>query len=526
MARRLLERSKTREVRRQNALLDRLTVQFRGRIKRELESAMREMVDGWEMTHAVLMPRDFRPRMEATYQQMAMASITAFGGRILDQGKSAGLVLERKEDFGQTMRRLALDYMQQESIRRRITEVTETTRRQIINAVDAGYKEGIGTREIGQSIRGIIGDLAGFRSNMIARTETHGAANFGSDSAAKMTGLPLKREWLAAQDERTRETHQAANGQIVGQNEDFEVGGVILKYPGDPSGPANEVINCRCAVGYIVDDGLDEETPAPDLTEAPGPQFTYETARMPETVQEADAFVKSNRIALNTRLEGMRIAGLQGAFRAALEATERFELDPLIGFGPSTRFKLQPVKNANAAIVWGNVWDGRQIRQMRVLHYPIKSGDVADYERQRLSAVKNSPVYHKRASETLAGADRRGNLDKRIKEGFAKLKPEDYSWTYSSLLPASEHAKVITYHEYGHVLHIFDPRGKEKINAFLKAEQPRLNGWQYLVSEYANKNDEEYIAETFSIYMHAPKSQWFRIHPALLKIYQELDKKK
>lgn len=526
MARRLLERSKTREVRRQNALLDRLTVQFRGRIKRELEAAMREMVDGWEMTHAVLMPRDFRPRMEATYQQMAMASITAFGGRILDQGKSAGLVLERKEDFGQTMRRLALDYVQQESMRRRITEVTETTRRQIINAVDAGYKEGIGTREIGQSIRGIIGDLAGFRSNMIARTETHGAANFGSDSAAKMTGLPLKREWLAAQDERTRETHQAANGQIVGQNEDFEVGGVILKYPGDPSGPANEVINCRCAVGYIVDDGLDEETPAPDLTEAPGPQFTYETARMPETVQEADAFVKEKGLAFNTRLDGFNMRLLQGAFRAALEATERFGLAPLVGIGPTTRFGVRQVKNASAAIVQSRIFDKGQIRNLTLLHLPTKFGKVSEYEANRKAAIAQAPRYRSEASTALGKLQAAGKADRRVMDRFSQMQEGDYSWTYLSPLPASEHAKVITYHEYGHVLHLLNKEQGQKINDFLAAERPLRSGWQYLVSKYAGENEKEYIAETFSIYMHAPKSQWFRIHPALLKIYQELDKKK
>jgi hypothetical protein len=37
-------------------------------------------------------------------------------------------------------------------------------------------------------------------------------------------------------------------------DEPFEVDGELLDYPGDPTGSAANVINCRCAVGYIVID--------------------------------------------------------------------------------------------------------------------------------------------------------------------------------------------------------------------------------------------------------------------------------
>jgi uncharacterized protein with gpF-like domain len=267
MARRLLDRNRRREARRQVLLLDRLAGQFRGRIERELAAAMREMIDRWEMTHHIEAPRDFVARIAATYQQMAEAAVAAFAGRILDQGKSAGLAMERKEDFAQIMRRRALGYIQQEAVRRRIQQVTETTRRQIVGAVDAGYREGSTLPEVAASIRGVIPAIARYRADTIARTETHGAANFGSNEAAKLTGLPLRREWLSAEDERTRETHKEADGQIVGQDEAFSVGGESLMYPGDPAGSPEETVNCRCTLGYIVDDGIDSwvdpyETPA------------------------------------------------------------------------------------------------------------------------------------------------------------------------------------------------------------------------------------------------------------------------
>ena len=63
----------------------------------------------------------------------------------------------------------------------------------------------------------------------------------------------MKREWVAAQGERTREDHSAANGQIVSMNQPFIVGGEELMYPGDPNGSAENVINCRCIVAYVPD---------------------------------------------------------------------------------------------------------------------------------------------------------------------------------------------------------------------------------------------------------------------------------
>lgn len=215
---------------------------------------MREMVEHWEQTGNVTLPRNFRDRIEATYRQMAIASITMFGSRIMDQAKARGLKLETKESFAQIMTRRALRFIEQEAIRRRITEVTETTRDQIIRAVRKGYEDGLGQRGTASYILDLVPQISSYRADTIARTETHGAANYGSQEAAKQTGLPLSREWLAAADDRTRDTHREANGQVVGMDDTFRVGDSDLAFPGDPSGPGDEVINCRCAVGYIVDE--------------------------------------------------------------------------------------------------------------------------------------------------------------------------------------------------------------------------------------------------------------------------------
>jgi uncharacterized protein with gpF-like domain len=259
--RRLIDQNPRREARRQGLILDRLEVGFRNRIRAELIRAMEDMIRVFELTGEVPPARDHYQRLEDAYRAMAVSAATTFGGRIIQQGKDAGLALETK-DFAQTMARLALAYIGQEVIRRRITQVAETTRAQIVAAVARGYAEGLGQDGVGHYVRSIVSDMATWRANMIARTETHGAANFGAQEAAKETGLPLMKEWISAEDERTREDHVTAGNEYtiggsigpIPQNEPFIVGGEALQYPGDPAGSAGNAINCRCSVGWIVQD--------------------------------------------------------------------------------------------------------------------------------------------------------------------------------------------------------------------------------------------------------------------------------
>lgn len=234
-------------------ILDRLEVGFRNRIRAELIRAMEEMIRVFELTGEVPPARDHYEHLEAAYRAMAISAATTFGARVMQQGKDAGYILETK-GFADTMTRLALAYIGQEVIRQRITSVAETTRAQIVAAVARGYADGLGQQGVGAYVRSVVSDMATWRANLIARTETHGAANFGATAAAKETGLPLQKEWISAEDARTRPDHDAANGQIVGRDTPFRVGGESLMYPGDPRGSAANTCNCRCAVGWIVQD--------------------------------------------------------------------------------------------------------------------------------------------------------------------------------------------------------------------------------------------------------------------------------
>jgi uncharacterized protein with gpF-like domain len=265
MPRYLLDQDRSREWRRQTALMQRLENQFVPKLSTEIYQAIVDMVDRWIVTNEVTLPRGFRSQIEDIYRQMAVSAATSFGVRIWQQGKSLGLALERKEDFAETMLREALRYIGQEFIRKRIQGVVETTQNSIIKAITRGYLEGLDQKAIGNLIIESGTRVSQSRANRIARTEIHGAANFGAFEAAKRTGLPAKKEWLSTQDHRTRAferedewDHLHYDGTTVGMDESFAFESVkgqrnLLQYPGDPSGSEGNVINCRCTLAFKVD---------------------------------------------------------------------------------------------------------------------------------------------------------------------------------------------------------------------------------------------------------------------------------
>lgn len=89
------------------------------------------------------------------------------------------------------------------------------------------------------------------RAETVARTEIHAAYVGGRYDAYAMIveadpGTQWVKRWLSAEDERTRPTHREADGQAVPFSTPFRVGDADLLFPGDPTGPPGEVINCRC----------------------------------------------------------------------------------------------------------------------------------------------------------------------------------------------------------------------------------------------------------------------------------------
>jgi hypothetical protein len=141
-----------------------------------------------------------------------------------------------------------------ETVAQKVKDISRTSREMVRAAVRKATADGLGERATAKLIREKIGSSIGYnRSMTIARTEVHGASQAGSMFAAESLGVVTKKEWVSAEDERTREAHAKANGQKAVLNGSFKVGGEDLNFPGDPSGSPENVINCRCVMVYDTD---------------------------------------------------------------------------------------------------------------------------------------------------------------------------------------------------------------------------------------------------------------------------------
>jgi hypothetical protein len=58
------------------------------------------------------------------------------------------------------------------------------------------------------------------------------------------------KKWRTMRDSRVRQTHNAADRQVVSADDKFEVGSDFLMYPRDPSGSSIEIMGCRCVCEY------------------------------------------------------------------------------------------------------------------------------------------------------------------------------------------------------------------------------------------------------------------------------------
>ncbi len=133
----------------------------------------------------------------------------------------------------------------------KVKQIDATTLAMLQAALADGIANGESTAQLADRIDALyLDEIIPNRSQTIAATEVCTASNYASMQAAQQSGLTLNKVWLASADAHTRPAHADADGQIVPMDEPFEVGGEQLDYPGDPSGSAANICNCRCTTYY------------------------------------------------------------------------------------------------------------------------------------------------------------------------------------------------------------------------------------------------------------------------------------
>ena len=72
------------------------------------------------------------------------------------------------------------------------------------------------------------------------------AASNAAVLSATPPGTPMR--WVTMEDDRVRDLHTPLHGEVQAAGQPFLVGGVPLLYPGQPIGPPEVWINCRCTL--------------------------------------------------------------------------------------------------------------------------------------------------------------------------------------------------------------------------------------------------------------------------------------
>jgi HK97 family phage portal protein len=146
---------------------------------------------------------------------------------------------------------------------RKISRIQQVTRRRVVAAVRKSILQANETGEdsarlVKKSIQAVYKSFSAARANTIARTETHNAALYAMQKGAESLRIPgMKKTWVAANDDRTRESHADIDGTEVDLKENFLVPNPDgspdeMIGPGDQSAPPEQVINCRCVLTYSI----------------------------------------------------------------------------------------------------------------------------------------------------------------------------------------------------------------------------------------------------------------------------------
>lgn len=149
-----------------------------------------------------------------------------------------------------------LDYFDQfimpvmwERTAKKVTRITSNTREILRGTIQNGINEGWGIDKIARELR----DMVSTRARTIAQTEVISASNQAAYAGAESAGIRYKKFWSTSGLQNIRASH------IQAEADSYAVDGIDpharfsngLMHPGDPEGPADEVVNCRCSLIVI-----------------------------------------------------------------------------------------------------------------------------------------------------------------------------------------------------------------------------------------------------------------------------------
>ena len=122
-------------------------------------------------------------------------------------------------------------------------EVDTTTHKKLRVALKKSIDIGESIPQAQLRVGKVFTEVSDKWATVISRTEIVSATNAGAmASYDQASDLVKGTEWITSRDKDVRETHQI-DGEVAELGKNYSNG---LKFPGDPSAGAAEVVNCRC----------------------------------------------------------------------------------------------------------------------------------------------------------------------------------------------------------------------------------------------------------------------------------------
>lgn len=296
----------------------------------------------------------------------------------------------------------------------------------------------------------------------IARTEGHRVNQQGfldAGTEAKKKGADIVKQWDATLDSVTRPWHQEADGQIREWDDFFEVGGEKMKAP-SIGGSARNVCNCRCqllqrarwALGEDELDELKERAAYFGLDRTKDfEEFKQKYLKLPENAKE---------VVIKTKEDLIKELSSKGI---------------LVNIGGAGKFEQEAVESIKHLNILVDEYDSTVVSyNVGKLH-----GSVTE--------MGSAYMMNGKTSITIAPI------------GFRVNKATD------ALGLGEKQPLGITYHEFAHTL----SQSREKIDVKFWKEIRKLkkeyegnrgssNWFDIKISDYASKDVDEFIAESFA----------------------------
>lgn len=243
-ARERLRRSKDVDLRRYER---RTAAWARGRFSRQEDHAIAVLesrgVRASRLLRAAYDPSELVPEDNGADEAQRM-----FEALIADRAEAAAI--EVASEVALNVYQGTISHLIQNRAAQFVTNIDDTTRARLAEILAELSAEGASFDDLVRAVRQVFSDR---RANAatIARTETAWAYNLASVETWKAAGVTLK-SWLTVGDDAVRDSHRECESSgVLGMSEMFPNG---LQYPGDPSGPPDETINCRCVLQPEFDD--------------------------------------------------------------------------------------------------------------------------------------------------------------------------------------------------------------------------------------------------------------------------------